>query len=131
MIEFDGGLPIQYSGTLCEVANRFGYNLWVQGDRGDIWTNRRWIWWRPKGQRFFRPVKLVSVPKGDEQRYPKAGTVSLLNQFRDAVIREKNSEDQRVSSLLVNIVSCFYPFRCCILAKYYHGNGQGTAQSLK
>jgi predicted dehydrogenase/predicted AlkP superfamily phosphohydrolase/phosphomutase len=90
VIEFDGGLPIQYSGTL--VANRFGYNLWVQGDRGDIWTNRRWVWWRPKGQRFFRPARLVSVPKGDEQRYPKAGTVSLLNQFRDAVIEGKTPE---------------------------------------
>ena len=90
VIEFDEGLPIQYSGTL--VANRFGYNLWVQGDRGDIWTNRRWVWWRPKGQRFFRPVRLVPVPKGDEQRYPKAGTVSLLNQFRDAVIEGKTAE---------------------------------------
>jgi predicted dehydrogenase len=27
----------------------------------------------------------VAVPKGDELPYPKAGTVSLLNQFRDAV----------------------------------------------
>ena len=90
VIEFDGGLPIQYSGTL--VANRFGYSLWVQGDRGDIWTDRSWVWWRPKGQRFLRPVRLVSVPKGDEQRYPKAGTVSLLNQFRDAVIEGKTPE---------------------------------------
>jgi predicted dehydrogenase/predicted AlkP superfamily phosphohydrolase/phosphomutase len=90
VIELEGGLPIQYSGTL--VANRFGYNLWVQGDKGDVWTNRRWIWWRPKGQRFFRPVKLVSVPKGDEQKYPKAGTVSLLNQFRDAILQNKVPE---------------------------------------
>jgi hypothetical protein len=30
-------------------------------------------------------VKRVPVPKGDEERYPKGGTVSLLNQLRDAV----------------------------------------------
>jgi predicted dehydrogenase/predicted AlkP superfamily phosphohydrolase/phosphomutase len=90
VIEFEGGLPVQYSGTL--VANRFEFSLWIQGDKGDIWTDRRRVWWRPKGQRFFRPVRLVSVPKGDEQRYPKAGTVSLLNQFRDAVIDGKTPE---------------------------------------
>jgi predicted dehydrogenase/predicted AlkP superfamily phosphohydrolase/phosphomutase len=84
VIELDGGLPIQYSGTM--VANRYEYSLWVQGDKGDIWTDRRRVWWRPRGQRFFRPIRLVSVPKGDEQKYPKAGTVSLLNQFREAVI---------------------------------------------
>ena len=32
------------------------------------------------------------MPKGDEERYPKAGTVSLLNQFRDAVIKGKTPE---------------------------------------
>lgn len=85
VIELDGGVPIQYSGTM--VANRYEYSLWVQGDKGDIWTDRRRVWWRPRGQRFFRPVRLVAVPKGDEQKYPKAGTVSLLNQFRDAVIK--------------------------------------------
>ena len=47
LIEFDGGLPIQYSGTM--VANRYEYSLWVEGDRGDIWTDRRRVWWRPKG----------------------------------------------------------------------------------
>ena len=95
VIDLDGGLSIQYSGTL--VANRYEYSLWVQGDKGDIWTDRRRVWWRPKGRRFFLPVKLVSVPKGDEERYPKAGTVSILNQFRDAVIQgsmpETSGED--------------------------------------
>ncbi|MGH7930211.1 MAG: Gfo/Idh/MocA family protein, partial [Candidatus Binatia bacterium] len=68
VIEFDGQLPVQYSGTL--VANRWEFSLWVQGDKGDLWTDRRRVWWRPKGRRFFLPVKLVPVPKGDEERYP-------------------------------------------------------------
>jgi hypothetical protein len=32
------------------------------------------------------------VPKGDELPYPKAGTVSLLNQFRDAVLHGRVPE---------------------------------------
>jgi predicted dehydrogenase/predicted AlkP superfamily phosphohydrolase/phosphomutase len=90
LIEFDGDFSVQYSGTL--VATRYEYSLWIEGDKGDIWTDRRRVWWRPKGSRFFRPVKLVAVPKGDEERYPKAGTVSLLNQFRDAVLTGKVPE---------------------------------------
>ena len=90
LIEFDGNLDVQYSGTM--VANRYEYSLWVEGEKGDLWTDRRRVWWRPKGSRFFKPVKPVPVPKGDEERYPKAGTVSLLNQFRDAVILGKTPE---------------------------------------
>ena len=95
LLELEGGFPIQYSGTM--VATRYAYSLWVEGEKGDLWTDRRRVWWRPKGRRFFRPVKLIPVPKGDEQRYPRAGTVSLLNQFRDAVTQglppETSGED--------------------------------------
>jgi predicted dehydrogenase len=90
LIELSEGFPIQYSGTM--VANRYEYSLWVEGEKGDIWTDRRRVWWRPRGRRFFRPVKLIPVPKGDEQRYPKAGTVSLLSQFRDALRQGKPPE---------------------------------------
>lgn len=103
VIEMDGGMPIQYSGTM--VANRYEYSLWVQGEKGDLWTDRRRVWWRPRGKRFFWPVKPVPVPKGDEARYPKAGTVSLLNQFRDAVIKgaipETSGEDNLWSLAMV------------------------------
>jgi len=90
LIEMEGGFPVQYSGTM--VANRYEYSLWVEGDKGDLWTDRKRVWWRPKGRRFFWPVKLVPVPKGDELRYPKAGTVSLLNQFRDMLVQGKKPE---------------------------------------
>jgi predicted AlkP superfamily phosphohydrolase/phosphomutase len=90
LIELAGGLPIQYTGTT--VANRYEYSLWVEGDEGDVWTDRKRVWWRAKGRRFFRPVKLVPVPKGDELPYPKAGTVSLLNQLRDAVVHGRIPE---------------------------------------
>jgi predicted dehydrogenase/predicted AlkP superfamily phosphohydrolase/phosphomutase len=90
LIELAGGLTIQYTGTT--VANRYEYALWLEGDQGDIWTDRKRVWWRRKGRRFFRPVKLAPVPKGDELPYPKAGTVSLLNQFRDAVVHRTAPE---------------------------------------
>lgn len=90
LIELDGGVPIQYTGTT--VANRYEYGLWVEGEHGDLWTDRKRVWWRPRGRRFFRPVKLVPVPKGDELPYPKAGTASLLNQFRDALVHGKTPE---------------------------------------
>jgi len=83
VIELEGGLPIQYGGTM--AAARYEFALWVEGDKGDLWTDRQRVWWRPRGGRFFRPCRSVAVPKGDELPYPKAGTVSLLNQFRDAV----------------------------------------------
>jgi predicted dehydrogenase/predicted AlkP superfamily phosphohydrolase/phosphomutase len=84
LIEMAGGLRIQYTGTT--VADRYDYSLCVAGELGDLWTDRKRVWWRRKGHRFFRPVKPVPVPKGDELPYPKAGAVSLLNQFRDALM---------------------------------------------
>jgi predicted dehydrogenase len=90
LIELEGGLPIQYAGTM--VASRYEYSLWVEGENGDIWTDRKRVWWRAKGRRFFRPVKCIPVPKGDELPYPKAGTVSLLNHFRDALLQGKPPE---------------------------------------
>jgi hypothetical protein len=39
------------------------------------------------------------VPKGDERPYPKAGTVSLLNQFRDAVTRGQVPETSAADNL--------------------------------
>jgi predicted dehydrogenase len=95
LIELDGKFPVQYSATL--VGNRYEYGLWVEGEKGDIWTDRKRVWWRPRRRRFFWPFKLVPVPKGDELPYPKAGTVSLLNQLRDALVQgqvpETSAED--------------------------------------
>jgi predicted dehydrogenase len=90
LLEMEGGLPIQYSGTM--VATRYEYSLWVEGETGELWTDRRRVWWRPKGKRFYKSVPLVPVPTGDEERYPKAGTVSLLNQLRDALTQGKRPD---------------------------------------
>jgi predicted dehydrogenase len=82
LLELDG-IRVQYLGTM--LSHRFGFSLWIEGERGVIWTNRRYVFWRPGASRWFRPVKLVKTPPGDEAKYPKGGTVSLLNSLRDAV----------------------------------------------
>lgn len=77
------GVRVQYLGTM--RSHRFGFSLWVEGEEGVLWTDRKWVAWRPAGSRFFRPVRRVSVPPGDEKPYPRGGTTSLLNALRDAV----------------------------------------------
>ena len=90
LIEMEGSLQIAYFGTL--VSHRYEYSLLIEGENGSLWTDRKRVWWRKKGWRFFLPVKLVAVPKGDELPYPRAGTTSILNQVRDAVLQNKEAE---------------------------------------
>ncbi len=84
------GVEVQYVGTL--TSHRFGFSLWVEGEEGVLWTNRKYVAWRPGGSRFFRPVRRLSVPRGDEAPYPKGGTTSLLNALRDAVTSGATAE---------------------------------------
>jgi hypothetical protein len=70
-------------GTL--LSHRYGFSLWIEGEKGVLWTNRRMVAWRPRGSRWFRPIRNDKVPKGDEKPYPQGGTTFLLNSLRDAV----------------------------------------------
>ncbi|HWP24701.1 MAG TPA: alkaline phosphatase family protein [Candidatus Binatia bacterium] len=90
LIEMEGGVRILYFGTL--VSHRYEYSLSIEGEDGCLWSDRKRVWWRRKGARFFSPVRLVPVPKGDERPYPRAGTTSLLNQVRDAVLHNQEGE---------------------------------------
>lgn len=90
LIEMEGGLHVQYLGTL--TSHRFSYSVWIEGERGVLWTNRKFVLWRPRGKRLFWPVKLAKVPKGDEAPFPKEGTTTLLNSLRDAVHHEFKPE---------------------------------------
>jgi predicted dehydrogenase len=97
LVELDGGLPIQYAGTM--VATKYEFSLWIEGEKGDIRTDRNRVWWRPRGQRSFRSSPLVSVPKGDELPYPRAGTISILNQFREAVLHGTEPETRAADNI--------------------------------
>jgi predicted dehydrogenase len=78
-----GSVEVQYLGTM--RSHRFAYSLFIEGERGAIWTNRKYVAQRKGGSRWLVPVRNVPVPKGDEAPYPRGGTTSLLNALRDAV----------------------------------------------
>jgi hypothetical protein len=88
LVEMEGGAVVLYAGWL--TSHRYEYSLWIEGEAGDLWTDRRRVWWRARGSRFFRPVKVEASPDGD--RYPRAGTTRLLDQFRDAVSAGREPE---------------------------------------
>jgi predicted dehydrogenase len=83
LFEMEEGLTVMYSGSLC--SHRYEYALWIEGEAGSLWTDRKRVWWRARGRRFFFPTRLDPVAGRDGSRYPRAGTTALLNQFRDAV----------------------------------------------
>ncbi len=93
-VDFDG-MRVQYIGTM--LSHRYGFSLWIEGEKGVLWTNRKYVAFRPGGSRWFRPIRNDKVPPGDEKSYPQAGTTSLLNSLCDAVrkgtVAETNGED--------------------------------------
>jgi predicted dehydrogenase len=90
-----GQVRVQYLGTL--MSHRFGFSLWIEGEKGVLWTNRKRVFFRPAGSRWFRPLRNVRVPPGDEKPYPQGGTTSLLNSLvaavRDGTPAETRAED--------------------------------------
>lgn len=97
LIEMQQGITVQYLGTLTSLRDE--YSLWVEGDRGALWTDRKWVWWRRRGQRFFLPARKIKVPKGDELPYPREGTTSLLDGLRDAIFEEVEPETSALDNL--------------------------------
>lgn len=85
-----GEMRVQYIGTL--LSHRYGFSLWIEGERGVLWTNRKFVAFRPNGSRWFKPMRNDKVPKGDEKPYPQGGTTSLLNTLHDAVLHGKSAE---------------------------------------
>ncbi len=90
MIEMEAGLHIQYLGTL--TSHRYAYSVWIEGEHGVLWTNRKIVMWRARGKKFFWPVKRVKVPRGDDAPFPREGSISLLNSLRDALLHGKQPE---------------------------------------
>ena len=85
-----GSARIMYMGTL--TSPRFSFSLRLEGTEGELWTNRKYVFWRPRGKRFFSYVKNIAVPPGDEKKYPKGGTTALLDSLRDAALHGKRAE---------------------------------------
>ncbi len=90
VIEMEDGPTILYGGFL--TSHRYEYTLWIEGEAGALWTDRRRVWWRRRGARFFRPVRLEPAADRNGARYPWAGMTALLDQFRDAVLHGRPPE---------------------------------------
>jgi predicted dehydrogenase len=94
-LEMEGGTLVLYAGWLS--SHRYEYELRIEGEAGTLWTDRKRVWWRARGARFFRPVRVESSPDG--HRYPRAGTTTLLDQFRDAVLSGRPPETSAQDNL--------------------------------
>jgi len=85
-----GAMRVQYLGTL--LSHRYEFSLRIEGEKGVLWTNRKYVFYRPNGSRWFRPMRNDKVPQGDERPYPQGGTTTLLGSLRDAVLHGKQAE---------------------------------------
>jgi predicted dehydrogenase len=90
LIEMEGGVHVLYHGSL--TSQTWSTSIRIEGEEGVLWTNRKFVFRRERGKGFFRPVRLVKVPKGDGAKYPRGGTTALLNSLRDAVLTGKPAE---------------------------------------
>ncbi len=95
LIEMEDSVHVQYYGSL--TANRYEHELWIEGDKGVLWTDRSRIWWRKRGWKFFMPIRPCKVPAGDALKYPREGTATLLDQLQASVVEgqlpETNGKD--------------------------------------
>lgn len=103
VIEMEHDVHVQYYGSL--TANCYEHELWIEGDKGVLWTDRSRIWWRKRGWKFFVPIRPRKIPAGDALRYPREGTATLLSQLQASVIEgrppETNGKDNLWSLSMV------------------------------
>lgn len=96
-IEMEGGAAIQYSGSF--VGSRYEYSLWIRGELGELRTDRSKVWCRKRGESAFMELQPVAMPEGEPLRYPHAGMLSMLHQFRAAVQDDVTPETSGADNL--------------------------------
>ena len=91
-IELDGGLPIrvqQQHARLPAMSSSSG----IEGERGDPWTDRKRVWWRARGGRFFLPANPCPSTKGDELPVPESSAPCRCSiSFRKCVMHGRVPE---------------------------------------
>jgi predicted dehydrogenase len=97
LLEFENDLHVQYLGTM--TSNKFSYRLSVEGENGDLWSNRKHVLVRKRGGRFFLPIKKQRGLPGDADPYPREGTTSLLESLRAAVEEGREPETSGAENL--------------------------------
>jgi predicted dehydrogenase len=86
ILEMEGGVYVQYHGTL--TSSHDEHSLWIDGDKGTLWTNRTHVWWRKRGWPLFVPV-LTRKARGGRSR---DGMPELLAQLQAATLEKRAPE---------------------------------------
>ena len=88
--EMEQKIPVQYYGSL--TSNRDEFELRVEGEYGALRADRRRVWWRKRGARFFLPIRIPKVRAGDTVKGTHPGAGALLNQLVAAVTEGRQPE---------------------------------------
>ena len=64
----------------------------IEGERGELRTDRSRVWCRLDGEKKHRQLDAVEMPEGESLRYPDAGMVSMMAQFRNAIAQGAEPE---------------------------------------
>jgi predicted dehydrogenase len=106
LLQMEHNVHIQYHGSL--TSNRNDHALWIEGDRGVLWTDRSRLWWRKRGWRFFLPVRAHKVAAGGALQYSRESIRTSLNQLKAAVVENRppatNGVDHLWSSSMIEAV---------------------------
>jgi predicted dehydrogenase len=84
LLEMEHNAHVQYYGSL--TANRREQTLWIEGDRGVLWSDFSRLWWRKRGWRFFLPLSLYEIVAARRGQSSRPYASAWLDHFRQAVI---------------------------------------------
>ena len=84
LLEMEDNTHVQYYGTL--TSNRHEQTLWIEGDRGVLWTDFSRLWWRKRGWRFFLPIPMYKILAAYRGKSSRQATTTWLDHLRAAVI---------------------------------------------
>jgi predicted dehydrogenase len=97
LLEMEHNIHIQYYGSL--TSNRRDHVLWLEGDRGVLWTDFSRLWWRKRGWRFFLPLSVYEILATHTGKSSRHGTIAWLDQLKAAVVEGRPPDTSDGASL--------------------------------
>ena len=82
-VELSGDLHLHYYGSL--ASNRTEHSLWVEGQQGVLWTDRKRVWYRKRGWPVFLPLPTRTAPA--DARARSGADTGAVEAFRTATLR--------------------------------------------
>jgi predicted dehydrogenase len=97
LLEMEHNIHVQYHGSL--TSNHDEHRLWIEGDRGVLWTDRSRLWWRKRGWRLFLPIRARKRSANSAPTYPRGGMIMGLNQLKAAVDKRRPLDPRDADNL--------------------------------